>query len=164
MVRLLVNKFFDRPLTATRMSAFKEYTKRALSVSINESISSRLKSALSINENIESEKQEQSVDEKQEPKHITTEEETEAFYIVKAILREKISLDRIAARDTQSYFGVLLDDNNRKPICRLHFNTSNKYLEIFHNGKDAGEKFLLNNLEEIYTYRNELLKTLENYE
>lgn len=164
MVRLLVNKFFDRPLTATRMSAFKEYTKRALSVSINESISSRLKSALSINENIESEKQEQSVDEKQELKHITTEEETEAFYIVKAILREKISLDRIAARDTQSYFGVLLDDNNRKPICRLHFNTSNKYLEIFHNGKDAGERFLLSKLEEIYNYRNELLKTLENYE
>jgi hypothetical protein len=42
------------------------------------------------------------------------------------------------------------DDNNRKPICRLHFNTNNKYLELFHNGKDAGEKMQLNELDEIY--------------
>jgi len=163
IVRLLVNKFFDKPLTANRMIAFKEYTKRALSISINESISSRLKSALSINENIGSERQENSIDENTEPKYNTTEEELEAFRIVKAILREKISLERISDRDTQSYFGVLLDDNNRKPICRFHFNTSNKYLEVFHNGKDAGEKFLLNSLDEIYNYRDQLHKTLENY-
>lgn len=163
LVRLLVNKFFDKPLTANRMIAFKEYTKRALSISINESISSRLKSALSINENIESEKQEISIDEKPESKSSTTEEEIEAFYIIKAILREKTPLDRIAGRDTQSYFGVLLDDNNRKPICRFHFNTSKKYIELFHNGKDSGEKTLLNTLEEIYNFRNELHKTLENY-
>ncbi len=163
LVKLLVNKFFDKPLTANRMIAFKEYTKRALSISINESISSRLKSALSINEKIESEKQEISIDEKSESKSTTTEEEIEAFYIIKAILREKTSLDRIAGRDTQSYFGVLLDDNNRKPICRFHFNTSKKYIELFHNGKDSGEKILLNTLEEIYNFRNELHKTLENY-
>lgn len=163
LVKLLVNKFFDKPLTANRMTAFKEYTKRALSISINESISSRLKSALSINEKIESEKQEISIDEKSESKSTTTEEEIEAFYIIKAILREKTSLDRVAGRDTQSYFGVLLDDNNRKPICRFHFNTSKKYIELFHNGKDSGEKILLNTLEEIYNFRNELHKTLENY-
>ncbi len=163
VVRLLVNRFFDKPLTANRMLVFKEYTKRALSVSINESISSRLKSALSINENIGSERQENTVDENNEPKHITTEEELEAYYIVKAILREKISLERVSDRDTQSYFGVLLDNNNRKPICRFHFNTSNKYLEVFHNGKDAGEKFLLNTLDEIYSYRDQLHQTLENY-
>ena len=51
-IKLLVNRFFDRPLTANRLSIFREYTKRALTSSINESISSRLKSALSINENI----------------------------------------------------------------------------------------------------------------
>ena len=164
IVRLLVNRFFEKPLTANRMIAFKEYTKRALSVSINESISSRLKSALSINDHIESQTPvEMPVDENTEQKHVTTEEELEAFYIVKAILREKIGLERIADRDTQSYFGVLLDNNNRKPICRFHFNTSNKYLEVFHHGKDAGEKFLLNSLDEIYSYRNHLLQTLDNY-
>ena len=34
-------------------------------------------------------------------------------------------------RDVQSYCGILLDDNNRKPICRLHFNGSKKYVTLF---------------------------------
>lgn len=108
------------------MQSFKEYTKRALSISITESISSRLKSALVINETLDTNTPKPvAVDEHSETsKIVTTEEELEAFQIVKAILREKIPAERIAHRDTQSYFGVLLDDNNRKPVCRFHFGTS----------------------------------------
>ncbi|WP_407428850.1 type I restriction endonuclease [Arcticibacter sp.] len=167
LVRLLVSRFFDKSLTANRMQTFKEYTKKALTISINESISDRLKSALNINEQIEKKQEDNNVNPIIETgdsaKITTTEEELEAFQMVKAILREKIPSGRIAARDTQSYFGVLLDNNNRKPICRFHFNTSNKYLEIFHNGKDAGEKILLGNLDEIYSHRLELHQTIENY-
>jgi hypothetical protein len=166
MVKLLVNRFFEKPLTANRMISFKEYAKKALTTSINESISFRLKSALSINEQIEKQdeavKTSPSIDEN-DSKIVTTEEELEAFQIVKAILREKVPSARIAHRDTLSYFGVLLDDNNRKPLCRFHFNTANKYLETFHNGKEAGEKILLTNLDEIYNYKSELHKTLEAY-
>ncbi|GGI23267.1 type I restriction endonuclease [Pedobacter mendelii] len=144
IVKLLVSRFFDKPLTASRMATFKEYTKKALTTSINESISYRLKSALNINEKIE-----QSDDGKTNPvdvhpevsKVVTTAEELEAFQIVKAILREKIPSDRISPRDTQSYFGILLDDNNRKPICRFHFNTSKKYLETFQTGKMPEKKY-----------------------
>lgn len=166
LVKLLVNRFFDKPLIASRMVAFKDYTKKALAISINESISHRLKSALSINEKIEKQDEVKSnaIDQNTDVnKIITTAEELEAFQIVKAILREKIPSERISPRDTQSYFGVLLDDNNRKPICRFHFNTSNKYLEVFHKGKDAGEKVLLNSLDEIYGFRAELHQTIENY-
>ncbi|HAY3544314.1 type I restriction endonuclease [Elizabethkingia anophelis] len=165
LVRLLVNKFFERPLTANRMQSFKEYTKRALSISITESISSRLKSALVINETLDTNTPKPvAVDEHSEiSKIVTTEEELEAFQIVKAILREKIPAERIAHRDTQSYFGVLLDDNNRKPVCRFHFGTSRKQIELFHNGKDAGERMLLESLEDIYKHRDLLHQTLENY-
>ena len=167
-VKLLVNRFFDRPLTANRLSIFREYTKRALTSSINESISSRLKSALSINESIHDTKTKEngvvdSIDENSEPKVITTEDEIEGFQIVKAILREVISADRIAPRDTQSYFGILLDDNNRKPLCRLHLNGGKKYIELFHKGKDAGEKILINSLDDIYNHKAELQKTVDNY-
>lgn len=165
-VKLLVNRFFDKPLTANRMFTFKEYAKKALVLSINESISSRLKSALSINETIEKTEENKVVpiNEPSENKIITTEEEIEAFQIVKAILRERIPSSRIAARDTQSYFGVLLDDNNRKPICRFHFNTANKYLETFAKGKDAGEKVLIDSPDEIYQYRGQLHQTLDQYQ
>ncbi len=167
IVKLLVNRFFERPLTANRMITFKEYAKRALNLSISESISSRLKSALVINDNIEVEKtttHASNIDENSETsKIITTEDELEAFQIVKAILREKIPAERIAYRDAQSYFGILLDDNNRKPICRFHFGASRKLVELFHNGKDSGEKVNLDSLDEIYKYRNELHLTIENY-
>ncbi len=169
IVRLLVNRFFEKPLTASRLVTFKEYTKRVFSNSINESINFRLKNALNINETIPSKESQQitAVDdnsEKETPKFITTEEEIEGSQIVKAILREILPASRIAFRDTQSYFGILLDDNNRKPICRLHFNSTNKYIELFNNGKDNGEKKLLESLDEIYNYKTELLATIKNYE
>ena len=165
IVRLLVNKFYDRPLTANRMLSFKEYTKRALKSTISDSISSRLKSALEINETIQvDDSKTAAVDDNVESsKVITTEEELEAFQIVKAILREIIESNRIAYRDTQSYFGILLDDNNRKPICRFHFGATRNLIELFHNGKDAGEKININSLDEIYTHRELLHQTIENY-
>jgi hypothetical protein len=166
-VKLLVNRFFQKPLTANRMIAFKEYSKKAISSSINESINFRLKNALDINETISTKETSQinPIDQNIEmPKFITTEEEIEGSQIIKAILRENLSATRIAFRDTQSYFGILLDDNNRKPICRLHFNSANKYVELFHNGKDNGEKRAINSLEDIYDFKKELLETIKIYE
>lgn len=166
IIKMLVSRFFDKPLIASRLATFREYTLKAFSNSISESINFRLKKALSINETLPSREEEKilSVDENSDVvKLITTEEEMEASQIVKAILREVVPAKRIAFRDTQSYFGVLLDDNNRKPLCRLHFNSSNKYIELFNNGKDNGEKKLLASLDDIYGYRTELLVTVANY-
>lgn len=167
IVKLLVNRFFEKTITASRLATFKDYTRKAFANSINESINFRLKNALNINESIpvKTEQNSPTIDENiNQPKFITTEEEIEASQIVKAILREKLPSTRIAFRDTQSYFGVLLDDNNRKPICRLHFNSSNKFIELFNKGKDNGEKKLLNSLEEIYNFKSELLETVAQYE
>ncbi len=165
IVKLLVSRFFGRPLTATRLSIFREYTRKAFSSTIHESIQLRLKSALHINELNQQQEAplETSADIHPSVKIITTEEEMEAFHIVKAILREKLPAHRIAYRDTQSYFGVLLDDNNRRPLCRFHFNSSKKYLELFHQGKDAGEKVLLEQLDDLYHYRPALHQTVQNY-
>ena len=68
-------------------------------------------------------------EEEKDAKIITTEEEIQGYYIVKAILASTIDLNRIVMRDAQSYCAILCDNNNRRPICRLHFNTKQKYLE-----------------------------------
>lgn len=167
LVKLLVNRFFEKPLTASRLASFKEYARRAISNSINESINFRLKNALNINEKTPT-KQEQRevvpVDENPDAARVvTTEEEIEGSQIIKAILREVVPAARISFRDTQSYFGILLDDNNRKPLARLHFNFSKKYLELFHKGKDNGERKLLATLDDIYQYKKELLTTVDQY-
>lgn len=119
---------------------------------MSETVPTKTQTAALIDENVEI------------PKFVTTEDEMEGSQIVKAILREVLPASRIAFRDTQSYFGILLDDNNRKPLCRLHFNSANKYIELFQNGKDNGEKKILTSLEDIYNYKKELLATVGNYE
>ena len=71
-----------------------------------------------------------------EPEVVTTPDELAGLYIVKAILRDEVDVGRIVARDVRSYFGILLDDNNRKAICRLHFNGKQKYIGLLDAEKD----------------------------
>jgi hypothetical protein len=96
-------------------------------------------------------------------KIVTTEEETDGFNIVKAILRTKFDVSRISARDTQSYFGILLDDNNRKPLCRLHFNAKQKYIGIV--GDDKKElRHPIESLDDIYGLSEQLLENAARFE
>lgn len=92
-----------------------------------------------------------------------TEEELQGFFIVRSILYPVMEdINWVAYRDTISYFGILFDDNNRKPICRLHFNTSKKYIETFDEEK-VGTKYLLNSLNDIYKYSEQLIATVRFY-
>jgi len=90
---------------------------------------------------------------------ITTQDELEGFYYVKTLLSESINPERITYRDTLSYFGILLDDNNRQPICRLHFNEGKKYLEVFVNADKKSEKITLNSIDEIYKHKTKIINS-----
>ena len=94
---------------------------------------------------------------------ITTLDELEGFHIVKAIVRTAVDAKRIVHRDTQSYFGVLLDDNNRKPVCRLHFNRGQKYIGIFDKDK-AETRHPITSLDEIYGFAEQLKETVGYYD
>ena len=92
----------------------------------------------------------------------TTEEELEGFRIVRAIVCSDVPAARIAARDTKSYFGVLFDDNNRKPVCRLRFNHGQKYIGLFDEQKNETRK-PIDGLEDIYEHATELRQTVQRY-
>jgi predicted type IV restriction endonuclease len=92
----------------------------------------------------------------------TTDEERDGYNIVRAILSEVVDARRVALRDQQSYCGVLLDDNNRKPICRLWFNTSRKYLGLFDESKSE-RRVLLTDLAEIFQHAATLKQTAQRY-
>ena len=66
-------------------------------------------------------------------------------------------------RDTKSYCGVLLDDNNRKPICRLHFNTAKKRIGVFDENKNETE-IPITDLDDIYELMAMLRKTASGYD
>lgn len=93
---------------------------------------------------------------------ITTEEEIEGFNIVKAILREIIDVKRVTMRDTKSYCGILLDDNNRKPLCRLHFNSSKKYIGIFSQKKE--QRLEIGSVDEIFKYAEQIKSAVVEYD
>lgn len=120
------------------MSQFTGMTAKALKQFLNESINERLKSAIGPDVQIKAEMEpstEEGVRADSSPekpsKIVTTEEEIEGFNVVKAIVRQKVAVEKIVHRDTQSYFGILYEDNNRKPICRLHFNGKQKSIGLF---------------------------------
>lgn len=98
-----------------------------------------------------------------EPQVTTSTEELEGFHIVRAILRGLVPTKRIVMRDAQSYCAVLLDDNNRKPLCRLRFNSIQKLrLGLFNEAKDE-EQIALDSVDDIYTYSDRLKATLASH-
>jgi predicted type IV restriction endonuclease len=105
----------------------------------------------------------QSIEEGDQSKIVTTQEELDGYNIVKAILRQKLDVKRIVARDTQSYFGVLLDDNNRKPLCRLHFNAKQKYLGVFDAEKNE-TRHPIEGIDDIFAFSEALLITAALYD
>ncbi len=93
----------------------------------------------------------------------TTLEEIEGFQIVRAIACSEVSPLRIAQRDTKTYFGVLLDDNNRRPIARLWFNTSQKYIGLFDEDKNE-TRHPIHSLHEIYEHAEQIRATVHYYD
>ncbi|WP_418499218.1 type I restriction endonuclease [Flagellimonas sp.] len=159
-VRLFASRVYTGRLTEKVMGEFTDLVSKAFAQTIGEKVNDRLNAAL----DKESEKQQE---EHKEPEKIskvsTSEEEMDGYRIVVAILRRKLPVNRIVHRDTQSYFGILLDDNNRKPLCRLHLNGGNKYLGTF-NGRKEETRHLINSVDDIYQFEELLLQIIDFYE
>lgn len=160
-VKLFANRAYGGRLTSKVMEEFTEIVNKAFNQIISERVNDRLNSAL--NKEQEKQQAEEQVEEQPKSKVETTEEEMEGYQIVVAILRRKIGKERIVHRDTQSYFGILLDDNNRKPICRLHLNGGVKYISLFDQDKnETREK--IESVDDIYRFEKQLLNTIEFYD
>ena len=164
-VKYLAKQVYPSVVTAKVLEQFTELTKKSIQHYISDLITERLKTALSKED--EKNKVENEISAEQNLEDIskinTTEEELEAFLIVKTILRQKVPATRVTYRDAQSYFAIFLDDNNRKAICRLYLNGGKKYIGTLDENKKE-TKFEIGTLDEIFNYSEILLKTTELYE
>jgi hypothetical protein len=164
-VRYFGKQIYDGAFTAKVLEQFTSLVKRSIAQHINDMISDRLKAAIKEEEK-ESESLviEQSKEaSKTENDVITTAEEMEAFYIVKSILRNTISAERITHRDAQTYFAVFIDNNNRKTVCRLYLNspTNKRITFIDENKKEQHNK--INAIDEIYDYSTQLINEAKKF-
>jgi predicted type IV restriction endonuclease len=161
-VKSIASSVFSGVLNAARREYFAGIVKRAFNQLVNERINDRLKSVMAGGAAAESEAEMPTAPTRQELIE-TTAEELEGFYIVKSLLRDLVDPKRIIHRDTQSYMGILLDDNNRKPLARLYFNRSQKYLGTFDEKREE-EKVAIQNLNDIYQYGDKLRRVFAFYE
>lgn len=166
-VRLFGKQIYRGLLTSKVIEQLGALTKRSIQQYINDLITERLKSALKKeNDADQSDTEKEPAMTSPEEKGaliVTTEEEKEGYMIVKTILRQKVKPSRIVYRDAQSYFSILLDDNNRKTICRLYFNSSRKYIGTFDEHKRE-TKTELATVDDIFKFEEILRKTVDWYD
>ncbi len=160
-VKYFARQAYPSIITVKVLDQFTSIVKRAFSQYINDDINERLKSALNSNKHAADTDNDSSLN--REENIVTTPEEIEAYLIIKSILRKCINVDRISCRDAQSYCAILLDDNNRKPICRFYFNSKKKLLALMDENKKEIRKELLS-LDDIYNHADYLLNTVIFYE
>ncbi len=154
-------------MTSKVLEQFTNLTKKSIQQHISDLITERLKTALTKEDEAVKEKEvvEAAAEQAKEEanKVVTTEEELEGFMIVKTILRQKISATRISYRDAQSYFAILLDDNNRKTICRLYLNGGKKFFVTLDEQKKE-VKNEINNIDDIFKHSDTLLSIVDAYD
>ncbi|UKJ07004.1 type I restriction endonuclease [Solitalea lacus] len=163
LVRHFAKQVYPSIVTPKILDQFTQLTRKSITQHINDLITDRFKSAIKNEEKeMNGENTPSIIPPNEEGKIVTTEEELEAFFIVKSIVRSKIGSHRIVHRDAQSYFAILLDDNNRKPICRLYFNGKKKYITTF-NEERKEIKSEIGSLDDIYNYSDLILKSIDVY-
>jgi hypothetical protein len=165
-VKHFARQVYPSVVTQKVLDQFTNLTKKSISQHVSDLITDRLKTALKQeDENTQVEVKNNGSDkpEEEKPKVFTTEEEMEGFMLVKAILRQKVTSARISYRDAQSYFAIVLDDNNRKTICRLYLNGGKKYLVILDEQKKEVRNEITS-LDDIFKFSDLLMGVIDNLE
>ena len=172
-VRVLTTRVYEGSFTQKVREQFGQLVRKATKQFLADQVNDRLKTALGAQGYVPTaptapltgeEAAEESVEAAEDAARRdtgveTTLEELEGFQIVRAIACSEVAPSRIVARDTKSYFGILLDDNNRKPIARLHFNASQKYLGLLDQDKNE-TRYPIAGLEDIYQHADHIRETV----
>lgn len=167
--RLLIDAAYDGVITKKVRDRFKPMIMRALRQFIMGEVKDRLRSALERESPVDDSVSDGPADhnagqaDEEDDGIETTADEWEGYFIVKAILRKVVEPERVAIRDLRSYCGVLLDNNNRKTLCRLHFNRAQKYIGLFDADKNE-TRHAIASLDDIYDHADALRATASRYD
>jgi hypothetical protein len=159
-VRFIGRQIYEGSIT----KAVAEQLRPAIQSALDEIIRDRIEDKLSITlrgDPAPSVKIE--MDQRDEEEVVTTSEEKEGFMIVRAIGAKIVPVDRITIRDSKSYCAVLMDDNNRRPICRLYFNSpKTKNIGIFDSAKNE-TKIRVDSTSDLYRHADAIESVIRFY-
>ena len=157
-IRYILNNIYDGVKTQKALEKFSPIIKKSFIAFVNEIVNQKISSALTTESDVKEEVAEDVEEEIVESKIITTQEELDAFYIVRAILSEFVPTDDIIYKDTERYFGIFYK-NLRQTLCRLYMNTKNKSLMIPDKDKTYA-KYELGAVSDIFKYKEQLISSL----
>ncbi len=153
-VRMVAGEVHDGRVSAQIREQVQTAIRTAFRDVIREEVRHKLSSALESNGDGDTEFE-------PAPEIETTQAEIEGMLTIRAIVGEVIETRRVDLRDAKSYCAVLIDDNNRKPLARLHFNRAQWYLGLFDG--DAEERVAIGGLDDIYRFSGRLKDTARKY-
>lgn len=126
-VRMIAARVTTRRMTAANLETFTRLVSVASNQYLKDEVNRRLRSAQALEDAVEAPVAPATpsipAPETEEPEDgiVTTEDELEAFGIIRAICCSDVPATEVAIRDAKSYCAILYQDNNRKPIARLQF-------------------------------------------
>lgn len=177
-VRLFAKRVYGGYMHARIVETFTSLTEKAAKQHINDRVNARLKTALADQAPLIGAVPDEAppnlaavgdaavsievVEEVGRPDVVTTEEELEAYRIIKAVLVGTVAPGRVFLRDAASYCSVILDDNNRKPIARLHFNGRVKRIVVFDAEKNQ-TRIDIESIEDIYFQADAIRGVVDHY-
>lgn len=165
LVKFILGKgVYNRAKTQSVIEKYTPIVKNAFDYIIKEMLSKKIETAFANTESTgvsepQSDNEGINATEEVENKIVTTEEELESYYIVRAILSKYINVDRITYSDKESYFAIILDDHITKWLCRIYIKKNKKYIGIVENGEKT--KYLIENISDIYGHADKLVQRLQ---
>lgn len=151
-VRLFLKNTYSGTKTQNVLDKFKPILKESLSDFMNEFADNKFNAFLNGSPLPDIEPKE----------NLPSDEEVSALTIVKEILKDDCNVSDITYKITESYFGILLNNNSRKWICRFIIKNNQITMIVPDNNKNEVRNKLLS-LNEIYNYSSVLVNALHIY-
>ncbi len=177
LVRLIASQVYEGRFGKRVVDKFRPIVRSAFAGLIHDRIERRLQAALA-SEDGAAPPAKESVEATAEPEEaealpegvvsvdgdvVTTQEEIDAYHIVRAIVSEVVGPERVAMRDAKSYCSVLFDDNNRKPLCRFRFNNLSRLVIGVFDAEKNETKHEIGAVQDIFGLRDALLAVTRHY-
>lgn len=157
LVKLFAKRTYNWSITQKVIDQLTPIVKKSFSDVINDIIQDRLKIASNVEH--EEEKQDRQEFQASDDGIVTTEEEIDAYNIIKSIIRKEVSLENVTYKDLKSYF-VISVYKQIYWICRLRFGYRKKYITL-PQGAYNGETYIeIQNVDDIFNYSDKIIEAL----
>ena len=166
-------------ITQKVVEMFTPLVKKSMSMVINDIIAERLNTAMknedqveditnpssnlpnSSKENADSKLPDGVVYMDKETGIVTTQEEMDAYNIVRSILRRSVDASRITYKDYKTYFVISLDNSQWYWICRISIGARKKQIGIPVNKYKSCDWIQIDSIDDIFKYADRLEESIK---